>query len=120
MESTLQKDTFKFPVNSVNFHKKIFYVDNIKVFLTVLVILHHAFVTYGAPGGWYYTEKTNSLAGQIGMTLFVSINQAFFMGFFFFLSAYFIRSSYAAKGRKKFIINRLVRLGLPLIFYSFI
>ncbi len=58
----------------------IFYIDNIKVFLTVLVVLHHAFVTYGAPGGWYYTEKTNSLAGQIIMTFFVSINPVGYSG----------------------------------------
>jgi hypothetical protein len=113
-------DVMEFPVVSTAPSKKIFYVDNIKVFLTVLVILHHAVVTYGAPGGWYYTEKTNSLIGQIAMTLFVSINQAFFMGFFFFLSSYFIKSSYTVKGAKKFTLNRLLRLGIPLLFYSFI
>jgi hypothetical protein len=115
-----QQDTQGFPVAPSLQPKKLFYIDNIKLFLTVLVVLHHAFVTYGAPGGWYYTEKTSSLVGQILMTLFASINQAFFMGFFFFLSAYFIRSSYDAKGAKKFTANRFFRLGVPLLFYSFI
>lgn len=54
------------------------------------------------------------------MTMFVAINQAFFMGFFFFLSAYFINSSLEKKGASVFVIDRLKRLGLPLVFYSFI
>jgi hypothetical protein len=99
---------------------KIGYVDNLKVVLTVLVILHHAFITYGAPGSWYYNEKTTHQAALIPMTLFVAVNQSFFMGFFFFLSAYFTESSYKKKGAVKFIGDRLKRLGIPLIFYSFI
>ncbi len=100
--------------------KKIFYIDHLKVVLTILVVLHHAFITYGAPGGWYYKEATTKTAALIPMTLFVSINQAFFMGFFFFLSSYFIRPSYERKGASRFVADRLLRLGVPLLFYSFI
>jgi surface polysaccharide O-acyltransferase-like enzyme len=97
---------------------KIHYIDHLKVVLTALVILHHALVTYGAPGGWYYSEKTTQTGALIPMTMLVSVNQAFFMGFFFFLSALFIPSSYDKKGPARFITDRLVRLGIPLIFYS--
>ncbi|HVW95624.1 MAG TPA: acyltransferase family protein [Mucilaginibacter sp.] len=100
--------------------KKICYIDNLKVLLTVLVILHHTFITYGAPGGWYYTQKTTRAGALIPMTMFVAINQAFFMGFFFFLSAYFTGPSYDRKGAARFTADRLLRLGLPLVFYSFI
>ena len=99
---------------------KIAYIDHLKVILTVLVILHHTFITYGAPGGWYYMQKTAQQGALIPMTLFVAVNQSFFMGFFFFLSAYFIRPSYEKKGAAKFVKDRLIRLGIPLIFYSFI
>lgn len=100
--------------------KKINYIDHLKVVLTVLVVLHHSFITYGAPGGWYYSQKTTHMGALIPMTMFVAINQAFFMGFFFFLSAYFITSSYQKKGAKQFVLDRLKRLGIPLVFYSFI
>jgi peptidoglycan/LPS O-acetylase OafA/YrhL len=99
---------------------KILYIDNLKVVLTILVVLHHTFITYGAPGGWYYSEKTTLTAASIPMTLFVAVNQSFFMGFFFFISAYFTESSYQKKGAARFIADRLKRLGIPLIFYSFI
>lgn len=100
--------------------KKIFYIDNLKILLTMLVVLHHTFITYGASGGWYYSQKTAKMGALIPMTMFVSINQAFFMGFFFFLAAYFIRPSFERKGSNRFVADRLLRLGVPLIFYSFI
>ena len=100
--------------------KKIHYIDTLKVLLTILVVLHHCFITYGAPGGWYYSEKTTQTAAIVPMTIFVSVNQSFFMGFFFFLSAYFIKPSYDRKEAARFLTDRLLRLGLPLVFYSFI
>src|ERR1700754_2688526 len=96
--------------------KKIHYIDTLKVLLTILVVLHHCFITYGAPGGGIYGEKTTKKLAFDPMTIFVSVNQSFFMGFFFFLSAYFIKPSYDRKGASRFLADRLLRLGLPLVF----
>src|SRR6185312_6201179 len=98
--------------------KKIFYIDNLKVGLIALVILHHALITYGAIGDWYYTQKTALPAAATPMLLIVIIDQSFFMGFFFFLSAYFVPGSFHKKGAARFMKDRLVRLGVPLVFYS--
>src|ERR1700675_1355619 len=86
----------------------------------VLVVLHHSFITYGAPGGWYYKEPTTHMGALFPMALFVSVNQSFFMGFFFFLSALFIESSIEKKGPERFVADRLKRLGIPLLFYSLV
>ena len=99
---------------------KILYIDHLKVLLTALVIVHHALVTYGAPGGWYYFEKTELEAAVIPMTMAVSVDQSFFMGFFFFLSALFIPGSLKRKGATVFIKDRFFRLGIPLIYYSLV
>lgn len=99
---------------------KLFYIDNIKLLLTILVVLHHTVIAYNSSEGWYYNEQTSFSEARIPMTMFVSINQSFFMGFFFMLSAYFITSSYSRKGAWQFIKDRLVRLGIPVLFYSFI
>jgi glucan biosynthesis protein C len=96
------------------------YIDNIRVLLTMLVVLHHAAVTYGAPGGWYYKEEASDLATQLSLTVFVSVNQSFFMGLFFFLSSYFITPSYERKGAGQFLLDRLKRLGIPIVFYSLV
>jgi hypothetical protein len=99
---------------------KVYYIDNLKVLCTILVILHHAAITYGAPGGWYFQQKTTLTAALFPMTMFVSTDQSFFMGFFFFLSALFVEQSYNKKGAIKFILDRLKRLGIPLVFYSLV
>jgi surface polysaccharide O-acyltransferase-like enzyme len=100
--------------------QKIYYLNHVKVLLTVLVILHHSFITYGGPGGWYYRQPTTSQAALIPMTMFVSTNQSFFMGLFFLLSAYFIEPSLKRKGTRVYLLDRLKRLGIPLVFYSLI
>jgi surface polysaccharide O-acyltransferase-like enzyme len=100
--------------------QKIYYLDHVKVLLTMLVILHHTFITYGGPGGWYFRQPTTSKGALIPMTIFVSTNQSFFMGLFFLLSAYFIEPSLRRKGMQVYLLDRLKRLGIPLLFYSFI
>jgi fucose 4-O-acetylase-like acetyltransferase len=96
-----------------------YYVDRIRVILTALVVLHHTAITYGAPGGWYYRElpTTASLTGIL-LVLFVSVNQAYFMGFFFLLAGYFTPAAYQRKGLAKFALDRLVRLGIPLAIFA--
>ncbi len=114
----LESKNYSFTVQRKS--EKLFYIDNIRILLTILVVLHHACVTYGASGGWYYKEATQNLGALIPMTIFVSLNQSFFMGFFFLLAAFFTYSSYRRKGAGKFLAERLTRLGIPLIFYSFV
>ncbi|GAB3782395.1 acyltransferase [Spirosoma horti] len=99
---------------------KIRYLDHTRILLTILVILHHVCITYGAPGGWYYRQPTTQLAAKFGLALFVSTNQSFFMGLFFLLAAYFIEPSYQRKGAPWFVQDRLKRLGIPLVFYSLV
>ncbi|GAA3781269.1 acyltransferase [Flavobacterium ginsengiterrae] len=99
---------------------KLLYIDNIKVLLTILVVLHHTFIAYSSSNGWYYNEETSYLGVRILATAFVSINQSFFMGYFFLLAAYFTSISYSKKGALLFLKDRIIRLGIPLVFYSFI
>lgn len=106
--------------NSPERKTQLYYIDNIKIFMTALVILHHTAVTYGGPGNWYYNEKTALPFAQAMLTILVSLNQSFFMGFFFLLAAYFTPGSLERKGAVKFLKDRLLRLGVPLLFYSFV
>lgn len=99
---------------------QLIYVDNIKVLLTVLVVLHHTVIAYSSSDGWYYNEPTSIKGAKLVMTMFVSVNQSFFMGFFFLLAAYFTGASYNKKGSYRFVRDRLIRLGIPLLFYSFL
>ncbi|MDT8301206.1 MAG: acyltransferase family protein [Sedimentisphaerales bacterium] len=46
--------------------------------------------------------------------------QAFSMGLFFLISGYFTPGSYERKGPKQFFMDRLLRLGIPILCYDFI
>ena len=99
---------------------RILYIDNLRIFLTALVVLHHFAITYGAPGGWFYNESQAEFPEIIPMAMFVATNQAFFMGMFFFIAAYFITPSLRKKGVQKFTKDRLVRLGIPTVLFFFL
>lgn len=93
-------------------------IDHIRIVLTAIVILHHAAIVYGGSGGWYWREQPN--ASNTALLMFNTINQAYFMGFFFLLAGYYTPSSFERKGALRFIGDRLLRLGVPLIVYFFV
>jgi glucans biosynthesis protein C len=104
-----------------NLKSRLYYIENLRIFVISLVVLHHLSITYGAPGGWYYVESQAGFPEVIPLTMFVATNQSFFMGMFFFISAFFILPSLNRKGFYQFTRDRLIRLGIPLlIFYFFL
>jgi len=96
------------------------YIDNIRILLTTLVILHHAAATYGAPGSWYYVESKPDMVTFALFSLFIATNQAFFMGLFFIIGGFFTPVSYDRKGAARFLKERFLRLGIPIVFYILI
>jgi hypothetical protein len=100
---------------------RLLYIDNLRILLTILVIMHHFAIGYGAPGGFWYSENgPMSDVSEILLTLFVAINQAFFMGFFFMISSYFSPGSIDRKGAGAYFKDRLKRLGLPILLYMLV
>lgn len=97
------------------------YLDNLKTFLIALVISHHLAAAHGAAAGWYYIvpPPAGSIAPVV-LTIFVAVNQSFFMSLFFFVSAYFTPPSYDRKGPGLFLKDRFIRLGIPFLVYFFI
>ncbi|MCY7296392.1 acyltransferase family protein [Alteromonas sp. a30] len=92
-------------------------IDYIRILLTFLVIVHHVTIVYGGAGGWYWKEAETT---ALYLVAFNTINQSFFMGFFFLLSGYFMRGSIEKKGTARFYKDRIIRLGVPLTVYFFI
>jgi surface polysaccharide O-acyltransferase-like enzyme len=102
----------------------------LRAFVTVLVVMHHAFVGYiGVPlshrfaGGqmfWRLAPVSDTLhmfplAGAI-----VGLNDAYFMALMFLLSGLFVDQSIAKKGVWGFVRDRALRLGIPFIFSAII
>jgi len=53
------------------------FLDNLKWFLTMLVIAHHSAIAFGASGDWYYVvpPPEGSLGPRI-LTVYVAIQRA--------------------------------------------
>ncbi|MCX9082568.1 MAG: acyltransferase family protein [Candidatus Methanoperedens sp.] len=97
---------------------RLLFIDNLRILLIVLVILVHLAITYGAPvGDWYYQEVRAGMIESIIYVFFIAVSQSFFMGFFFLISGYFTPGSFDRKGARHFFKDRLLRLGIPLLFY---
>jgi glucan biosynthesis protein C len=97
--------------------KRLAYLDRLKVFMTVLVVLHHTAITYGGSGSWYYNEPQENAIAIGLLSTFTTVNQSFFMGLFFFISGYVTPASYDRKGADRFIKERLIRFGIPIIIF---
>jgi peptidoglycan/LPS O-acetylase OafA/YrhL len=97
------------------------YIDRLRVVMTALVILHHTAITYGAVGGWFWREiEPSGSVASLLLILFCTTNQAYFMGFFFLFAGYFTPPSLERKGYARFLIDRFLRLGIPLLAFGFL
>jgi peptidoglycan/LPS O-acetylase OafA/YrhL len=96
---------------------RIYFVDNLKILLTVLVVLHHAAQPYGPGGGWWIASDPYNILDYVVLGVFMAVNASFFMGLFFMISAYFVPASLERKGAAKFMKDRLVKLGVPILIF---
>jgi fucose 4-O-acetylase-like acetyltransferase len=97
---------------------RLVFVDHLRVALTVLVVVHHLAVIYGANAAFYYVEPPyNDPLAFVALTALVLVDQAFFMGLFFLISGYFVPASFDRKGPRRYLQDRLLRLGVPLLVF---
>ena len=97
---------------------RLFYLDNLRIYLTILVILHHAALAYGGAGNWGVKDPAVDDISPIFLVFFNAVNQTYFMSAFFLLAGYFTPRSWERKGSKQFLIDRLIRLGIPIFIYT--
>ena len=101
---------------------RLFYVDNIRLFVVICVVMHHLAVTYSGDGRFYYVEPSqmNGILQTIWFSFYLSFQQAYFMGLLFLLAGFFAAGSYDRKGFSRFIGDRFRRLIMPTLFYMVI
>jgi hypothetical protein len=68
---------------------RLFYIDNIRSTIIILVLSMHACDTYSPFGSWYFTDRApTGAATTLTFGIYQSFLQAFFMSFLFSLSGY--------------------------------
>lgn len=102
-----------------NSKTRLYFIDNLRWLMIILVVLMHINVTYSTFGGWYYIEKSKlDIFETLYFGIYGSFVQAFFMGFLFFIAGYFVPASYDRKGFGTFIRERSFRLGIPTLIFA--
>ncbi|MDH3300428.1 MAG: ATP-binding cassette domain-containing protein [Acidimicrobiia bacterium] len=113
-ESTAET-TLRAPVESGG---RLLYLDRLRIWLTMEVVLHHVAMAFGAGGlAFYYVDLPDAIVSR-NLLVFVLVNQAWFMGAFFLVAGYFTPGSLDRKGTAAFLRSRLIRLGIPLVVFT--
>lgn len=99
--------------------ERLYFLDNIRAGLMILVVMHHIAITYGATSGWYYYEYSQDKISVAILNYFLAVNRGYGKGFFFFIAGYFTPGSLDRKGAGRFMKERVLRLGVPLVVFSF-
>ncbi len=94
--------------------KRLYYLDTLKVMLTILVVFHHAAEAYSPYSAWAYKPSNKDEMMPL-IWHFNSVNAAFFMGLFFFIAGYFVPRSYDKQGVWVFVKKKFLRLGIPVV-----
>jgi len=98
---------------------RLYFIDNLRILLITLVAMLHLSITYGGAGSWYYRNVPEGTM-SVPLTWYNGTVQAFSMGLFFLISGYFTPGSYDRKGPRRFLKDRLLRLGIPILSYDFV
>ncbi|WP_035696349.1 acyltransferase family protein [Glycomyces tenuis] len=96
---------------------RLHYLDNLRVYLTFLVVAHHVAIAYGNLPVWPYWDAPEHSAEGLPLDLFALLNQSYMMGFFFLVSGYFTPGSLDRRDSKSYAMERLRRLGIPFLIF---
>lgn len=102
-------------INSAKKNERLPYLDNCKIFLILLVISYHSAHAY-SNSSWVFKDDSNIK----WVMNYLTINRSFFMGLFFFISAYLATKSILKYNKKEFLIRKARRLLLPVFFLCFL
>jgi glucan biosynthesis protein C len=93
------------------------YADNLKVVLVVGVIVAHATIAWTGVGTWVFDEPHVREPLLTLAILLEVIGALFGMALFFFIAGVFTPRSLARKGLGRFLADRVVRPGVPMVFF---
>jgi glucan biosynthesis protein C len=103
---------------------RLLHLDNLKVVLIALIIVLHAFLGYvGVVEAWTYSGlREATLHPVVEMVLLVVLSPFgfFLIALLFLVAGLLTPGSHDRKGGRRFVVDRLLRLGVPFALYVFL
>lgn len=90
------------------------WADNLKVVLVVGVIVAHVTIAWTGIGSWVFTEDPVR-EPLFSVLVLASSGSLFGLAVFFLVAGMYTPRSLARKGTRRFVVDRALRLGLPLL-----
>jgi len=87
------------------------YLDNLRIVMILMVVIHHAAQAYG-PADWWYVKGDQHAPVLVTLS---AVGGAFRMSLLFFVAAFFVPRAADHKGSWGFVRGRLTRLGIPFL-----
>ena len=91
------------------------WLDNLRVAVIAGVIVVHVSATYAVQMPWYYEERSAGLVTQATLSALFGPGVFYAMAVLFLVAGMLSPRSLAGKGPWRFILDRLLRLGVPLV-----
>jgi fucose 4-O-acetylase-like acetyltransferase len=96
------------------------WLDNLRVVLIAGVITAHVATAYIVEVDWYFEDRTTAEPLVTAVTFPVFLGAIFGLGPLFLVAGLLSARSLAARGGADFVRTRLVRLGVPLVFFCLV
>lgn len=91
------------------------WADNLKVVLVAGVIVAHTTMAWTGVGNWVFRETLVREPLLTLLTVVAALGALFGMSLFFLIAGYFTPRSLERKGARRFILDRVVRLLVPML-----
>jgi glucan biosynthesis protein C len=97
------------------------WINYLRTAITILVVFHHsnlAYTTFAHFDKEVYINSTHPVVDSqrwVGLDIFVSFNDIYFMSLMFLIGGLFLIKSINRKGQEQFISDRLKRLFIPFL-----
>ena len=91
--------------------KRMYFLDNLRSFIILLVVIYHAAIAYMVRGPqWYYVIDTQN---SFFFNIFVIFSDVFVMPAMFLIAGFFAIRSLARNGQSAFWQDKIVRIVIP-------
>ncbi len=96
-----------------------YWADNLRVLVIAAVVVFHTATAYLGGSNWYFMQRATS--GPLPTLVFpAEVIAVFALGPLFLVAGWFSARSLAHKGAGAFVQARLLRLGMPLLAFTFL
>ncbi len=93
------------------------YADNLKVLMVAAVIFGHVCVAWTGIGEWVFEEEPLREPLFSLVALILGVGALLGLALFFVIAGQFTPHSLARKGLHRFLVDRVLRLGVPMVFF---